>query len=74
MVNPYIEMIFIYGFCTIIAVLFLMILFSWGYGFSTKNWTPYEKTVALLALLIGNLHVWHLFITTIGETTDAPKI
>jgi len=72
MLNDY-EAVFIYGLLIWFAVIFTMIFSSWIYGLITKNWIPYEKTVALLALMTGHLQNWHLYISTIGETTDASK-
>ncbi len=72
MLNDY-EAVFIYGLFIWFEVIFTMIFSSWIYGLITKNWTPYEKTVALLALMTGHLQNWHLYIPTIGETTDASK-
>ncbi|BBO70515.1 hypothetical protein DSCA_44450 [Desulfosarcina alkanivorans] len=73
MLNSNIEWILIYGLCAIVAVLFWMILTGWVRGYKSDNWTPFEKALTLLALLLGNLQYWQLFIANIGETTDAPK-
>jgi hypothetical protein len=59
MLNDY-EAVFIYGLFIWFEVIFTMIFSSWIYGLITKNWTPYEKTVALLALMTGHLQNWHL--------------
>ncbi len=72
MLNDY-EAVFIYGLFFLFAVILIMIFSSWIYGLLTKNWIPYEKTVARLALMIGHLQNWHLYISNLGETTDAPK-
>jgi len=68
-----IEIILLCLILSLFAILFLIIVVSWLYGMRHRYWVPFDKTVALLALLIGSLPNWHLFIENVGETTDAPK-
>ena len=73
MFNLSVGIIAIFSFLFFIIFLFLMIFISWLIALRSRYWVPFDKTVALLALLIGGLPNWYLYLANLGETTDEPK-